>query len=65
MENNLSRYHADSYVNEIMGETWEKGKDYDSTLSCRFNIAECLRWRFDQETVGQVGNLVSVEIPGK
>jgi hypothetical protein len=28
---------------ERMGETQEKRKEYDSTLSCRFGVVECLR----------------------
>jgi hypothetical protein len=35
------------------------------TLSCRFGIVECLRKRHYKETMGQVGKLVPVEIPGK
>jgi hypothetical protein len=35
-DNSLSRYHSDRYVEGRMGETREKGKEYDSTLSCRF-----------------------------
>jgi hypothetical protein len=35
MGNSLSRYHVDRYVDERMGETQEKAKDYNFTLSCR------------------------------
>jgi hypothetical protein len=35
--------HADRYVDGRMGETRKKSKKYDSTLSCRFNVVECLR----------------------
>jgi hypothetical protein len=43
MGNILSKYHSDKYVERRMGETREKGKEYDSTLSCRFGVAECLK----------------------
>jgi hypothetical protein len=38
MVNILSRYHSDRYADGRMGENQEKGKEYDSTLSCIFDI---------------------------
>jgi hypothetical protein len=65
MDISLSRYHAIMNFDGRMEETREKSKEYDSTLSCKFGVVECLRGIFDQETMGQVGKLVPVEIPGK
>jgi hypothetical protein len=48
MGSNLSRYHFDRYVKGIMGETQNKGNEYDLTMSCRFGAIECLRWRLRQ-----------------
>ena len=48
-----------------MGETWEKRKEYDLTLSFIVSIVECIKWIFDQETMGQVGKLIPVEISSK
>jgi hypothetical protein len=39
----VSRYHYDRYVEGIMGETRKKEKEYDSTVSCRFDVSKCLR----------------------
>jgi hypothetical protein len=61
----LSKDHSDRYFNGRMGETQEKGKKYDLTLSCRFNVVEFIRRRLSQETVGRVGKLIPVEIVGK
>jgi hypothetical protein len=61
----MCKYRANQYVKGRMGETREKNKEYDSTLSCRFGTVECLRRRFDQETMGQVKDLIPVEIPSK
>jgi hypothetical protein len=43
MGSSLSKYHFDKYVEGRMGETREKGKEYELTLSCRFDIVEFLR----------------------
>jgi hypothetical protein len=43
MDNGLSRYLADKHVDGRMGETRKKSKKYNSTLSCRFGTAKCLR----------------------
>ena len=43
MGNSLYKYHSGKYVERRMGETREKGKEYDLTLSCRFGVAECLK----------------------
>jgi hypothetical protein len=34
--------HSDRYVERRMGETQEKGKEYNLTMSCKFSIVECL-----------------------
>jgi hypothetical protein len=58
-------YHSDVYVKRRMGETREKGKEYNLTLSCIFDVVDCLKGRLCKETMGQVGKLVSIEIPSK
>ena len=57
--------NSNRYVEGRMGENQKEGKDYDSNLSRRFSIVECLRWRHENETMGHVGNLGSVRIHGK
>jgi hypothetical protein len=42
MDNGLSRYPTDRHVDGIMGETLKKSKKYNSDLSGRFNVVECL-----------------------
>jgi hypothetical protein len=43
MDSGLSRYPADRHVDGRMGENRKKRKKYDTYLSCRFNVVECLR----------------------
>jgi hypothetical protein len=42
MDNDMSRYLVNRNVDGRMGETQKKRKKYDSTLSCRFGVVECL-----------------------
>jgi len=56
---------SNGYVDGGMGENRNDGKEYNLTLSCRFNIVECLKWRLHTKIVGQVQKLVLVEIPSK
>jgi hypothetical protein len=43
MDNDLSKYPADRYVDRIMRETRNKSKKNDSSLSFIFSTVECLR----------------------